>query len=231
MTLAPDCGATTDAPFAFYDPDSRSLRTSQGSFPLDSTPCSLTLPKSGSMRSGRLYARPMSGSATAGSASSFLPTPAAQESGQSPDYHAEMKRLKMGGTPRHTVTSLSVMARQSSVVKLNGRTPADPQVGLADQVAALLPTPTSQAAKHGETPDVTAHGFGYNLWDLPGLLGTPRSSTAKGANSTEVRAGTLKARLENQVAWRFGEDSSRPSGAGSTSSAEQLLLLPTSGDD
>ena len=200
MTLAPDCGATTDAPFAFYDPDSRSLRTSQGSFPLDSTPCSLTLPKSGSMRSGRLYARPMSGRATAGSASSFLPTPAAQESGQSPEYHAEMKRLKMGGTPRHTVTSLSV------------------------------PTPTSQAAKHGETPDVTAHGFGYNLWDLPGLLGTPLSSTAKGANSTEVRAGTLKARLENQVAWRFGEDSSRPSGAGSTSSAEQLLLLPTSED-
>lgn len=103
-------------------------------------------------------------------------------------------------------------------------------MGLADQVAALLPTPTSQAAKHGETPDVTAHGFGYNLWDLPGLLGTPLSSTAKGANSTEVRAGTLKARLENQVAWRFGEDSSRPSGAGSTSSAEQLLLLPTSED-
>jgi DNA (cytosine-5)-methyltransferase 1 len=40
-------------------------------------------------------------------------------------------------------------------------------------IGALLPTPTSQAAKHGETPDTTANGFGSNLWDLPHLLPTP----------------------------------------------------------
>jgi hypothetical protein len=33
-------------------------------------------------------------------------------------------------------------------------------------VQNLLPTPTSQAAKHGETVDETASGHGYNLWDL-----------------------------------------------------------------
>ena len=36
-----------------------------------------------------------------------------------------------------------------------------------------LPTPTSQAAKHGATPDIHANGYGSNLWDLPHLLPTP----------------------------------------------------------
>ena len=40
-------------------------------------------------------------------------------------------------------------------------------------VAHLLPTPTSQAAKHGATPDIHANGYGSNLWDLPHLLPTP----------------------------------------------------------
>ena len=40
----------------------------------------------------------------------------------------------------------------------------------------LLPTPTAQAAKHGSTPDVTANGYGSNLWDLPTLLPTPKAS-------------------------------------------------------
>jgi DNA (cytosine-5)-methyltransferase 1 len=47
----------------------------------------------------------------------------------------------------------------------NGRGEADALPG----VVALLPTPTSQAAKHGTTPDVNAHGYGSNLWDLPHL--------------------------------------------------------------
>ena len=45
----------------------------------------------------------------------------------------------------------------------------------------MLPTPTAQAAKHGSTPDMTANGFGSNLWDLPHLLPTP---TAAGSGST-----------------------------------------------
>ena len=41
------------------------------------------------------------------------------------------------------------------------------------QAVHLLPTPTAQAAKHGSTPDIHAHGYGSNLWDLPNLLPTP----------------------------------------------------------
>ena len=44
----------------------------------------------------------------------------------------------------------------------------------------MLPTPTAQAAKHGGTPDVTADGHGFNLWDLPHLLPTPRTSDTNG---------------------------------------------------
>jgi hypothetical protein len=54
------------------------------------------------------------------------------------------------------------------------------------QEAISLPTPTAQAAKHGETPDVNANGFGSNLWDLPTLIGasTPPRLPAGSASST-----------------------------------------------
>jgi hypothetical protein len=41
---------------------------------------------------------------------------------------------------------------------------------------SVLATPTSQAAKHGATPDTTANAYGKNLWDLPHLLPTPNAS-------------------------------------------------------
>src|SRR5690606_37049754 len=64
---------------AYYDPDTRCLRTSAPSLFEDSTPSSLTLPKSGSMRSGQVFAHPTSEPATGASGSSsspgLLPTP------------------------------------------------------------------------------------------------------------------------------------------------------------
>ncbi len=42
-----------------------------------------------------------------------------------------------------------VVDAKSNVVKLEGRKPSDPQVGLADQVAALWPTPTASLADKG----------------------------------------------------------------------------------
>ena len=69
-------GPTLPIPFAYYDPDSRCLRTSQGILVSDSTPSSLTLPRSGLMRNGWLYERPTRVPRTAGSGcSSLLPTP------------------------------------------------------------------------------------------------------------------------------------------------------------
>ena len=48
--------------------------------------------------------------------------------------------------------------------------PAPHGKSLAIEALRMLPTPTAQAAKHGETPDTTAASFGHNLWDLPTLL-------------------------------------------------------------
>jgi hypothetical protein len=53
---------------------------------------------------------------------------------------------------------------------------------LAREANKLLPTPTSQASKHGSTPDENANGWGFNLWDVPHLLPTP--TVQDGKNNT-----------------------------------------------
>lgn len=68
-----------------------------------------------------------------------------------------------------------VVDAKSNVVKLEGRKPSDPQVGLAYQVAALWPTPTSLApAKNGNNEagnsaglvSIRAHALAA-LWPTP----------------------------------------------------------------
>ncbi len=56
MTIA-TFGPTCSTPFAFYDPDTCSVKMSQVTFPWASTESSLTLPASGSMSSGQLSRR------------------------------------------------------------------------------------------------------------------------------------------------------------------------------
>lgn len=51
---------------------------------------------------------------------------------------------------------------------------------LTQEALTLLPTPTAQAAKHGETPDTTADGFGSNLWDMPTLIGVSTAQLSDG---------------------------------------------------
>lgn len=64
--------------------------------------------------------------------------------------------------------------------------PAPHGKSLEQEALRLLPTPTAQAAKHGSTPDVTAQGFGSNVWDLPTLIGasTPSPSPDGSSSST-----------------------------------------------
>lgn len=74
------CGSALPTPLAFYDPATCSLRTSQRSFLDDpgSTSSSLTLPASGSMRTGSVRERPTSVLPTAGTdGSALLGTPRA----------------------------------------------------------------------------------------------------------------------------------------------------------
>lgn len=65
------CGRSLSGWFAQYDRSTHSLKTAQRLLFADSTECSVTLPRSGSMRNGRLFQRPMSERRIGANASGF----------------------------------------------------------------------------------------------------------------------------------------------------------------
>lgn len=73
----PACGLNMPASFAHYDPLTHSLKTAQCSLFEDLTLSSVTLPRSGSMRNGRLYPRPTLALRISVSGSGYWPTPRA----------------------------------------------------------------------------------------------------------------------------------------------------------
>lgn len=120
-------GHTFGRPFAFYDPESRSLRTWPDIDPKDSQPFSGTVPKTGFLFTGGLYELLTSAPRTDESVcSSLLPTPAAQMSGNTPEDHL---RKKPGRTQ---VTDLKIIVEH----------------GLLETGGKLLPTPRTTDA-HG----------------------------------------------------------------------------------
>ena len=125
-------GPTSPTPFAYYDPDSRSLRTSQDTFLLGLPMSSVTLPKSGSMRNGQLYERPTLARHTGGNdSSSLLPTPDAGGGGKTIPADAVWNK---SGTLAYKPDGTKV------------------QVGLS-AISQLLPTPSAIVANDGETTE------------------------------------------------------------------------------
>ena len=113
----------------------------------------------------------------------LLPTPTARDgkgSGQNPQAAWEASRLtgiEHRDNPTGSPSPLLPTPNASDGPK-GGPNRADGQGNpYLSGVKNLLPTPTSQAAKHGETVDTTASGHGYNLWDLRessgGSMGLP----------------------------------------------------------
>ncbi len=119
-------GLSSRKALAFYDRHSSSWRTSQATFLSDSMSSSVTWPRSGMTRSGVLYERPMSERAT-----------------PAPGFSSSPGLLLR--TPQASVTE------PKPGIKLSGRTPEDPQVGLIDQITPLLPTPVAQ--DDGKSPE------------------------------------------------------------------------------
>lgn len=74
---AADCGHNLRGSLARYDPSSHTLKTAQTSLIEDLTGYSVTLPRSGTMRSGSVYQRATVVRRTNGIGSGFLPTPTA----------------------------------------------------------------------------------------------------------------------------------------------------------
>ncbi|WP_229323184.1 hypothetical protein [Streptomyces sp. UNOC14_S4] len=155
---------------AFYDPGTRSLKTSQGTFLSDSMPSSLTLPPSGSMRSGALFARPTSApptSANASSSSRGLPTPAARD-------------WRGGGQSGQLPTAVTSLLPTPSTSEATGAGHAAQGGMNLRHVVSLLPTPVvgdSEGARQSTAPH--PRSTSSTLTDLAftgALLPTPRAS-------------------------------------------------------
>ena len=206
------------APFARWDRDSSSWRTSEATCLLDLTLSSLTLPVWGGLRSGELSELPTPEPAISGRGFSSLPTPTAQDASNT----AGPSQMDRNSLPLNTLVTLlptpvadnsrglaqsgtDFQSLPNAVINLlptpavndmgDGKTlewwdewaprqqssdgrPAPHGKSLAIEALRMLPTPTAQAAKHGETPDMTATSFGFNLWDLPHLLPSTGATTA-----------------------------------------------------
>lgn len=150
--------------FATYDHDSRSWKMWPATGLWGSIEFSETWPRTGSMRSGRVFERPTLVphiTANGCSSLSMLPTPVAQPSGNSPEAHL---RKKPGRTQ---VTDLAILV-ENGLIATGGR---------------VLPTPrTTDAGNSMTAPSAMRHvaqGFG-SLPEVIGakLLPTPKTSDA-----------------------------------------------------
>jgi hypothetical protein len=101
--LDPDSGTSTPELLASYDRDSQSWKTSALSLFEGSIPYSGALPRSGTMRNGRIYAPPMSERPTDGNACGYLPTPCKSDGEHFGKekwiFNSRAKRLSDGRAP------------------------------------------------------------------------------------------------------------------------------------
>jgi hypothetical protein len=178
-------GHTLPTPLARYDLASLSWRTSPVTSLWDLPMSLATLPRWGTTRAGVLYELPTPERLTGAPESSSLPTPRASMG----DANMESRRamVERNGYKVRLEECIAMLPTPTVMDMGSNYTPDEWQAwkdtqkakhlnghgaSLEQEALKLLPTPTAQAAKHGTTPDLTASGFGSNLWDLPHLLPT-----------------------------------------------------------
>jgi hypothetical protein len=150
-----DFGTSSPTPWASYDPATSSWKTSQPSLPgvPDSTSSCPTLPPSGSLRNGHVYARPTSAPRTGGNGGSWLlKTPTAQ--------------LAVNGGSQHPAKR-----------KAGGHGPT-----LADEVEHLLPTPRATDGTKGGPNQRGSHGDLMLPSAVVTLLPSPAARDGKGTD-------------------------------------------------
>lgn len=134
-----------------------------------------TFPKAGMMRNGILYRLPAL------------------------EHHTSEKGSSLWRTPNS-----KVIDAKSTVVKLTGRTPKDPQVGLADQVLAaecgMWPTPTKSDGGGG--PGCSGRDGGKNLRTVVQSFPTPAARDYRSPNQN----GNMADQLPNAVGGSLNAD-------------------------
>lgn len=164
-------GPSSPDSFAYFDPESSSLRTSQATFDLGFTPSLPTLPAWGWMSGGELFERPMSVPLTSvPDSSSLLQTPSAAD--------AMGGHLSRGGARSHEL----LLKGQLKALP----TPQASRGASQTETVALLPTPNASVANDGETPETW-----LPLTIAVQLLPTPAASDSKGGRNTEGHSPML----------------------------------------
>lgn len=132
------CGPIWRASLAKFDPATCSWKTVQLSLLGDSELSSVTWPRSGMTADGQCWELPMLERPIKEIGSGFWPTPVSSDTTmRSKPYAQGVTPLSLAVRMWRTPNS-AVVDPKSSVIKLAGRTPSDPQVGLADQVGGKL---------------------------------------------------------------------------------------------
>jgi hypothetical protein len=158
-------GLTWPASSARFDRDSRSWKIHPCLFDEDSIPCSVTLPRWGTMRDGELSARTMPVHLISGTESGLWPTIRSTDGERggrgdliqsvrgNPNSHYVLwptPNVPNGG--RRVPAHAEIKGGQTPTAYLNGK---KCQVGL-EQAVAWWPTPTVSDSKARATPSVTA---------------------------------------------------------------------------
>lgn len=180
-------GSPAPTPFAWYDPDTSSWRTSQPSLFGASTESSPTWPRWGTWDAGAAYEAPTPAPPTAGTgSSSLLPTPNA-------DRVANRTDTQLSGDGRSTPNKLgwavgallpTPAAQEPGGTledyhdRLRAHDGREPTFAPLSMVVQLLPTPTSRDGKGSDLPSRTG---GPSLPSA--LLPTPRTTDAQGAGA------------------------------------------------
>jgi hypothetical protein len=220
-------------PFAYFDPDSSSSRTSPDSQPrwvsvqgsLLSEPSSPTWPRCFTWDADFAYQLPTSEAATSESESSFLlPTPMADDDRKTPEQHLEMKRNLPGGA-RYMITSLAVLAkagfRQPNLLPTpnashrGDRSRASLERGGGRELRAirnLLPTPTTQDAANTAGPSQHERNSEPLNVVAAKLLPTPTATDSESSGSRNLEGSRAHAGVSLTDAILYGNSTTRRDG-------------------
>ena len=237
-------GLTFYAPLGKWDHDSRSWKTSEATSLWALTLSSLTLPTWGGLHDGELFELPTPALATSEPDCSSLPTPVADNSRGLPQPGTAYSSL-----PNAVVTLLNTPRARlegNSLIRDRGHGFLEEQIANLPTptsrdwkghnqrgddtclTGALLPTPTSQAAKHGELSPVERKGNrpqdNGNLWVVMPRLAEEALLPTPAVN--DMGEGKT---LEWWDDWAPRQKSSdgRPAPHGKSLAIEAMRMLPT----
>lgn len=236
-------GATSQTPFAFFDPASCSWRTSQPSLDGDSTEYSGTWPRSGTTRAGCAFELPKLGlptTETGGSASpSLLPTPLARDwKAGTGNRYGKIGRplsevaLLLPAEPLQAAMLPTPRASDGPKGAPNQRDSSGRYTHLPAAVVHLLPTPIAGDSKN--TGNFQKDGTPYGNRPRPTLtdavrhlLPTPTASDGTGgAGHAPNSTGGMNLRTVVTHLPSGGEITRRQSTDGSPSSASRRRTRP-----